>query len=39
VRRAALELVTLERMPDCTSGGAARSYGIMSAPDIRDDNT
>jgi len=34
-----LDLVTLERMPDCTSGGAARSYRIMSAPDIRDDNT
>jgi hypothetical protein len=34
-----LDLVTLERMTDCTSGGAARSHGIMSVPDIRDDNT
>jgi hypothetical protein len=33
-----LRLVTLERMTDCTSGGAARSYRIMSVPDIGDDN-
>src|SRR5882762_8109393 len=34
-----LDLVTLERMTDCTSGGATRSYRIMREPDIRDDDT
>src|ERR1700720_4904293 len=34
-----LDLVTLERMTDCTSGSAARSYRIMREPDFRDDDT